>query len=339
VSLKGSVVALKTTPKPSAEIERVLKSHAEPVLAVDIDHLTITSANSAAYDLLDRAPNSLEGTPVTDLVSTVERLAVQESVRLLASGAITGYRATRHIQKADGTEFITNLWVRLVFKDSTGVALLTVEPDGGGVPWAHPEMNIRMAIAVTDHDWVIEHISTDIESILGSGTDTHEGSPFLGLLQPGDVPGFMLAVGRVEAGNGAATLRAHLRDGQGRWQAISLLVVTMCRHSPPRLGLAFAVMADPASEATSEGHRQVAWRGVDALNGMDRHHKAYLSGEKLSTRQWEILTRLMRGQRVDTIAGDLYLSPSTVRNHLTAIYKKFGVHSQAELLGKFLVPS
>ena len=30
----------------------------------------------------------------------------------------------------------------------------------------------------------------------------------------------------------------------------------------------------------------------------------------------------------------MYLSPSTVRNHLTAIYRKFGVHSQAALLAK-----
>ena len=53
-------------------------------------------------------------------------------------------------------------------------------------------------------------------------------------------------------------------------------------------------------------------------------------------RQWEILTRLVRGQRVQEIADALYLSPSTVRNHLTAIYRKFGVHSQAELLAALL---
>ena len=53
-------------------------------------------------------------------------------------------------------------------------------------------------------------------------------------------------------------------------------------------------------------------------------------------RQWEILIRLVRGQRVKDIADALYLSPSTVRNHLTAIYRKFGVHSQAELLATLL---
>ncbi len=52
----------------------------------------------------------------------------------------------------------------------------------------------------------------------------------------------------------------------------------------------------------------------------------------LSTRQWEVATRLLRGERVSTIAREMYLSPSTVRNHLAAIYRKVGVRSQAELL-------
>jgi EAL domain-containing protein (putative c-di-GMP-specific phosphodiesterase class I)/DNA-binding CsgD family transcriptional regulator len=52
----------------------------------------------------------------------------------------------------------------------------------------------------------------------------------------------------------------------------------------------------------------------------------------LSGRQHEIIERLLRGERVPTIARALYLSPSTVRNHLTAIYRKLGVHSQEELI-------
>jgi DNA-binding NarL/FixJ family response regulator len=52
----------------------------------------------------------------------------------------------------------------------------------------------------------------------------------------------------------------------------------------------------------------------------------------LSPRQADILTRLLRGERVATIAAELYVSPTTVRNHLTAIFRKFGVHSQTELI-------
>jgi DNA-binding CsgD family transcriptional regulator len=35
----------------------------------------------------------------------------------------------------------------------------------------------------------------------------------------------------------------------------------------------------------------------------------------------------------------MYLSKSTVRNHLSVVYGKFGVHSQAELLAKLRNPA
>jgi DNA-binding NarL/FixJ family response regulator len=55
---------------------------------------------------------------------------------------------------------------------------------------------------------------------------------------------------------------------------------------------------------------------------------------ELSTRQWEILSRLLEGERVSTIATRLFISQSTVRNHLSMIFQRFGVHSQAELIAK-----
>jgi DNA-binding CsgD family transcriptional regulator len=56
---------------------------------------------------------------------------------------------------------------------------------------------------------------------------------------------------------------------------------------------------------------------------------------ELSPRQWEVLTRLLRGDRVPRIAEELFLSQSTVRNHLADIFRKMGVHSQEELLDLF----
>jgi DNA-binding NarL/FixJ family response regulator len=52
----------------------------------------------------------------------------------------------------------------------------------------------------------------------------------------------------------------------------------------------------------------------------------------LSLRQWEVLSRLLQGERVPTIAAGLSISQSTVRNHLSVIFSRFGVHSQAELV-------
>jgi len=79
----------------------------------------------------------------------------------------------------------------------------------------------------------------------------------------------------------------------------------------------------------STGVRQVESLGFVALPpelqvvpGLDR----------LTGRETEVLERLVAGARVPQIAEAMYLAPPTVRNHLSAIYRKLGVHSQAELV-------
>jgi DNA-binding CsgD family transcriptional regulator len=54
--------------------------------------------------------------------------------------------------------------------------------------------------------------------------------------------------------------------------------------------------------------------------------------DDLTDRQQEILARLARGDRVPTISRGMHLAASTIRNHLTMLYRKVGVHSQAELI-------
>jgi DNA-binding NarL/FixJ family response regulator len=43
-------------------------------------------------------------------------------------------------------------------------------------------------------------------------------------------------------------------------------------------------------------------------------------------------SRLLDGKRIPAIASDLYVTQSTVRNHLSSIYAKLGVHSQVDLI-------
>jgi DNA-binding NarL/FixJ family response regulator len=54
----------------------------------------------------------------------------------------------------------------------------------------------------------------------------------------------------------------------------------------------------------------------------------------LSAREIEVVTRLVAGDRVPTIARALFLSQSTVRNQLSSVFTKTGVHSQQELLDR-----
>lgn len=59
------------------------------------------------------------------------------------------------------------------------------------------------------------------------------------------------------------------------------------------------------------------------------------SPSDLQPRQWEIIRRLVDGQRVPSIAAAMFLSRSTIRNHLSAIFAKVGVHSQDELVAMY----
>jgi DNA-binding NarL/FixJ family response regulator len=53
---------------------------------------------------------------------------------------------------------------------------------------------------------------------------------------------------------------------------------------------------------------------------------------RLTTRELEIVTRLLEGDRAPAIATKLFLSQSTVRNHLASVFAKLGITSQQELL-------
>jgi PAS domain S-box-containing protein len=53
---------------------------------------------------------------------------------------------------------------------------------------------------------------------------------------------------------------------------------------------------------------------------------------QLSARELDIVRRLLAGDRVPAIAQAVFLSQSTVRNHLARVYRKLGVGSQQELI-------
>lgn len=52
----------------------------------------------------------------------------------------------------------------------------------------------------------------------------------------------------------------------------------------------------------------------------------------LTSREREVLVRVVEGLRVTHVAEDLGIQPATVRNHLKAIFRKTGLRSQAQLV-------
>jgi DNA-binding CsgD family transcriptional regulator len=59
---------------------------------------------------------------------------------------------------------------------------------------------------------------------------------------------------------------------------------------------------------------------------------AIVAWSRLSLRESEIVTRLLAGDRVPAIAKALFITQSTVRNHLSSVFRKMNVASQQELL-------
>ena len=152
------------------------------------------------------------------------------------------------------------------------------------------------------------------------------------------------------------TVRVRVRHADKSWLPMVAVLVPLT-GSEPEPGFAFVLRADHEAESNapegsgSSSDRIAAlehrlWRIALELKAAGivqqvRHlpdFKHIPEVNDLTTRQLEVLTRLLEGQRVPTIAAETYVSTSTVRNHLAAIYRKLGVHSQAELLAKVRRP-
>ena len=111
--------------------------------------------------------------------------------------------------------------------------------------------------------------------------------------------------------------------------------VTISSFTGPR-GWRFAVwllnpeLAQPVATRTvgGPGIAAAASAAPDAFLGWG----PLAAVDTLTRREKDVLQLLIDGRRVSSIARALYLSPQTVRNHLKAIFRKLGAHSQAELL-------
>lgn len=86
-----------------------------------------------------------------------------------------------------------------------------------------------------------------------------------------------------------------------------------------------------ALHAVCAGQRVLDRRIPAALGRLRSRRLAPRGPFPLSLREMQVVQRVASGRAVREIADDLRLSPHTVRNHLKAVYRKLGVHSQAEV--------
>lgn len=172
-----------------------------------------------------------------------------------------------------------------------------------------------------------------------------QARPLLGVLNLSDVPGFFAAVGHARIGHHTVRVKVRIRTKSGDWEPVTAVLATLSNDYP--LPLAFAmvrsddgtVASEPPSSGRSPVDEQVQQlthelQVAGMIHNLDRLPDVtrYPALSRLTAREWQVLLLLVDGQRVPSIAADLYVTQSTVRNHLSSVFSKLGVHSQAELL-------
>ncbi len=188
-------------------------------------------------------------------------------------------------------------------------------------------------IGVLDANGRVRHITGDVVEFLGYEPSECVGTRAASIVHEGD-QSLLNAVDRER-------MELRLQHRSGEWLRAAAVIAPL--NPPEARSVAFVLTAsDPSTTiglesrvATLEARlRRIALEAVAAGLG-DSSSSAAFDEEALtllSPRQAEIAQRLLVGMRVPTIARDTGLSQSTVRNHLSQIFRKFGVASQAELI-------
>lgn len=331
------------------ELQEALDRCNFPVIIWDASRGVVELANQAAADLLERPLSGLVGSQLVDLAAPRE--AVQRAIDDIESGTFDGLRSRREISIPDVGNVEIQAWTRAIDLAGTSGGATLVIPDSQiamlGRDPAQPWRELtRIAVALIDSDWRIEGISTDIEHLLELTPRECIGRRLTELVHPDDVPRLLGSDGHPPTSTTARRgIRVARRDGS--WVSVCFMLSPASDRGQGQTWVGMIGASAPLSAADNANDRvrELEFRlrrigtEVRAAGLLDNVSalpppQDYPEVGELTARQWEILSLLVQGQRVSTIAQNLFVSQSTVRNHLATMFKKFGVHSQAELLEK-----
>jgi DNA-binding CsgD family transcriptional regulator len=329
---QGSSPALGERP-PQAVLD-VVTNCPLPSLLLAVPSEQILAASGVAEHLL--CPDG--GSPVG---RNLEDFAADEptgALDLMVAGHLDGYEARRTIRRGDRTIPVT-VWIRVVGgQERRNFALAKLLPDPAALGEALPRPVGTTAEAVvgsTDGHLTVDRVSTDVVALLDHRAADVVGQSLFRLVGTADVTPLLKALARSsDTGLGTSlVVRPQLLGFRASRRKLLLLPME------PSPSFAFALMdEDPADALTSApGMKQALWQFDEALRSASASRMAAeLPADpgvgRLSGRELEIVLRLMNGDRVPAIAESLFLSSSTVRNHLSAVFRKLRVGSQQELI-------
>jgi DNA-binding CsgD family transcriptional regulator len=332
-------------------VESLVRDSAAPLAAVELPSGRFLAVNPALAKVLGSTPDALTGSSSLEQLSPAERPSAELGFQALADGSLTGYQAIRtRATPADPSQSFS-VWVNAVEVGGPRVGLISVTPaadraDEFRTP--RPRQAVGelgdAVLGTVDGAWRIDRISQDVTALLGVTPEQCVGVPVLGAIHPSDAPGFLAAVEHARRGERSVALAIRLSARSPQWCEVSAVFAAISPEVPPPM--AFALIrcesgtgsdADAGRESRLEAHLQRIADELHAAGMLPVLGKLpVISGNPrlglLTSREWAVLTRLLDGQRAAAIAADLFVSQSTVRNHLSSIYAKLQVNGQVDLI-------
>jgi DNA-binding CsgD family transcriptional regulator len=201
-----------------------------------------------------------------------------------------------------------------------------------------------IVIGSLDAKWRVQHISLEVTEVLGFSSEECIGVPVLDAVHPSEVAGVLGHMTALAQDRSAVVLRLRIRSLSVGWLGAKVNLCSMAAPKPYPFAFALTAVEGGEPFAIDENRlrdlelrlRRIALEvraaGIALFPVLPAASRNLNALAELSPRQHEVLERLVAGQRTSGIARDLFLSQNTVRNHLSAIFRRFGVHSQSQLL-------
>jgi PAS domain S-box-containing protein len=341
-------------PRESSSFAGARTDELVPALARCDFPIVVWTADDGVFRLANEAMAELLGLPLRELIgqSVIDRFKPRQTaeavVKEYAAGRLDMIASRRLLEREGQPDLPVRVWSRAFNLDGRAGAISLVVPASeigrlGRDPQRPWRTLVPIAVGVARTNWTITAISSDVHEILGLPAEECIGKSFLSYVHPDDAHRLL--------GPGGATPEEPLvrpdirfRCADGSWTPVCTMLAPNPTSAQGGL-ICFAIIGSLPEEriALVDRLQQLELRlrriaaEVRATGVIDNvSHLENLPDNaqlrNLTTRQWEILNLLVQGQRVPAIARALYVSPSTVRNHLATIFRKFGVHSQSELL-------
>jgi DNA-binding CsgD family transcriptional regulator len=275
-----------------------------PVAIVDLRSFLLVALSERGATFLGMRHD--EPAHLDVLALTEEPEQTRTALTLMASGGIDAYEGRQRLRGPDGATLAVHVWVRhLGGHGHPDLALIFLEPHDP----SNPVDSFDRPTRARERFEVVARESAHAEPTSVTIRVTRPGGDWDDVLMTVGPEGWEPAT---RAGVSSAADRNQLRSVPGHDAGSEVRV---------------ARLEETLLRIASEIHALGVASPTDV-----RASPSLPEPPGLSKRQSEIVARLVRGERVPSIARSMFLSQSTVRNHLSAVYAKFQVHSQQELI-------